>query len=53
MFWGIILIVIGSLLLLNKMGVIYGSFWGYLWPILIIAVGLKLVAGDKRKREFK
>jgi hypothetical protein len=48
MFFGIVLVILGALLLLNEMGVIHWSFWGYIWPVIIIAVGLKLIFGDKR-----
>jgi len=48
MFFGIILVVIGALLLLNNMGIIYGSFWNYLWPVVIVAVGLRMIVGEKK-----
>ena len=47
MFFGIVLIILGGLLLLNEMGIIHWSFWRYIWPILIIAVGVKLIVGHK------
>ncbi len=50
MFFGIILVILGAMLLLNEMGIIHWSGWGIIWPILIIAVGVKLIAGDKRPR---
>jgi hypothetical protein len=49
MFFGIALIVLGVLLLLSQLGIIHGSFWSYFWPVLVIAVGIRLVVGDKRK----
>lgn len=48
MFFGIVLVIIGALLLLNEIGIIHWSFWGYLWPVLIVAVGMRLILGDKR-----
>jgi hypothetical protein len=50
MFFGIILVILGALLLLNEMGIIHWSGWGVIWPILIIAVGVKLITGEKRPR---
>ena len=50
MFFGVVLIIIGVLLLLNEMHIIYWSFWSYIWPILIIAVGVRLMIGDSRRR---
>jgi hypothetical protein len=50
MFFGIVLVILGALLLLNEIGIINWSGWGVIWPILIIAVGVKLIAGDKRRQ---
>jgi hypothetical protein len=51
MIFGIILVILGALLLLNEMGIIHWSFWGYIWPVIIIAVGVKLIIGGKQKRQ--
>jgi predicted membrane protein len=51
MFFGIVLIIIGALLLLNEMGIIHWSFWGYIWPVLIIAVGLRMIVGEKTSKK--
>lgn len=48
MWLGIVLVLFGALMLLQHMGIIRGGLWGYLWPILIIAVGLSLVMKSKR-----
>jgi hypothetical protein len=40
MFVGLILIVIGVVALLVKLGVVTGSVWSYTWPILLILLGL-------------
>ena len=47
MFFGIVLIILGVLLLFGELGIIHGSFWGYFWPVLVIAVGIRLVVGEK------
>ena len=42
LFWPIILIGVGVILLLNNLGVIMGSPWEViwrLWPVLLIALG--------------
>jgi hypothetical protein len=49
MFFGIVLVIIGALLLLNEIGIIDWSFWGFIWPVLIIAVGLRMIVGDKKR----
>ena len=47
MFFGIVLIVLGVLLLFSEMGIIHGSFWGYFWPVLVIAVGVRMIVGER------
>ena len=50
MFWGIVLIIIGAILLLDKIHIIaIGSFWDYIWPILILAVGIRMIIGHTQK----
>jgi len=43
MFIAIILIAIGLALLLNSLGIVAGSFWGFFWAIILIAVGIKML----------
>ena len=43
MFFAILLIVLGALLLLNTMGIIVGNFWGFFWAIILLAIGLKML----------
>ncbi|MFA5126937.1 MAG: DUF5668 domain-containing protein [Patescibacteria group bacterium] len=47
MYFGYFLILLGILWLLQEMGVIMGSFWGFVWPILVIFLGLSIVANRK------
>ena len=50
MFLGIVLVIIGAIILLGRMGIIHNySFWGFLWPALIVAIGVKLIT-DKPKK---
>ena len=50
MFWGIVLVIIGAILLLDKINIIHiGSFWNYIWPILILAVGIRMIIGHTQK----
>jgi hypothetical protein len=44
---GLILVIVGILLLLDRMELIPGGFWGYLWPVVLIVFGLHLI--DKNK----
>jgi len=49
MFVGALLVLLGVLMLLERMGIIYGSFWDYFWPACIVAVGLSLIFKAKHK----
>ncbi|MCX6829245.1 MAG: DUF5668 domain-containing protein [candidate division Zixibacteria bacterium] len=48
MFWGIAFIIAGLLLLLSQLHVIAGDFWDYLLPIVLIALGAKMMFDRKR-----
>lgn len=48
LFWPIVLIGVGAILLLSNLGVIHGSPWPIifqLWPVLLIALGLEILLG--------
>jgi predicted membrane protein len=47
---GIILMVIGSWLLLNSLGVVQVRFWELFWPIVLIGIGAALVMQTLRRR---
>ncbi len=50
MFLGVLLLVMGFLMLLEKMGVIYGDFWDYLWPVALLALGASMILDRKKGR---
>ena len=52
MFIGVILLVIGVIALLIKLGVLTGSVWGYTWPIILIALGLSILRGGRSRRPW-
>ena len=43
MFFAFALIIIGFLLILEKLGIITGDVWGWIWPILILVLGVSLL----------
>jgi hypothetical protein len=45
LFWGLVLIILATLLLLHQLGVLPGDMWGYFWPIFLILMGIWLIAG--------
>ena len=47
MFMGLALVLVGTIFLLEKLGIVSGSIWGYVWPCLIIALGLSIVLGKR------
>jgi hypothetical protein len=40
---GLIAFVIGAVILLQKFSIIPEDTWGYLWPAILIVIGLKLM----------
>jgi uncharacterized membrane protein YfcA len=50
MFWGIVLLLAGVLLLLSNAGYIPGDFWDYVIPIILIAIGGKMIFSRKPSR---
>lgn len=52
MFFGLVLITIGIIFLLENMGVITGDAWKYIWPCLIILLGLSILIKPWRGRLF-
>ncbi len=43
MFWGVVLIAAGILLLLSRAGIIPGTVWDYLLPIILIGLGASVL----------
>jgi membrane-bound ClpP family serine protease len=46
---GVILIIIGLAFLLKNLGVISAGAWGFIWPALLIALGVWLLV-ERRGR---
>lgn len=44
MFLAAIFIIIGLFILLNAFGIISGNFWGFIWGIIFLVIGLRLLA---------
>ena len=49
---GLILVVIGGLWLLTKLGILAGSLWTYFWPILLVVIGLSMVLGWRSRQRL-
>jgi len=50
MFFGLVLIVVGIMALLVATGVLPGSAWSYIWPVILILLGLSILMGRRRRR---
>ena len=52
MFIGLVLVAVGIIALLVKLGVLTGSIWSYAWPIILIVLGLGFLFGWRRRHTF-
>jgi hypothetical protein len=50
LFWGIVLIILAALLLLNQQGWLPGNIFDYFWPAIIILFGIWLLVGALGRR---
>ena len=50
MFWGLAVLLVGLILLLERLDIIEGGFSTY-WPVLLIALGVAMVVNWWRKKE--
>ena len=50
LFAGIVLIILGTLLILERLGIIYGDIWDVFWPTVLIALGISMLWEHRRSR---
>jgi len=50
LFWGVIILVLGSLLLLRSLGIINWNIWLIFWPALLIAAGAWMLLGSSIRK---
>ena len=43
MFVGIFLVLLGILFILDNLDFISGELWSYIWPLIIICIGLSII----------
>lgn len=48
MFIGVTLLLIGILMLLDKMGIIHGEVGDYIFPVAVIAIGISFIFKNRR-----
>jgi hypothetical protein len=52
MFFGVLLIIMGVLMLSDQLGLLHGDMWDYFWPTVIIAIGISMIFKHKRPRKL-
>ncbi len=45
LFWGLFLLIVGTLFLLENFGILNMNVWNLIWPVFLIALGIWIVAG--------
>ncbi|MFA4995768.1 MAG: DUF5668 domain-containing protein [Patescibacteria group bacterium] len=57
MFFGLLLIIIGIVFLLENLGIVTGDIWDVIWPLIIILFGVSVITkpllGSKGKKSKK
>ena len=51
MWFGVAIIVVGVVLLLQNLGLVTGGAWSIVWPALIIILGIALIAKNSSGQE--
>ena len=49
-FWPVVLILLGVILLLQNLGILSVDVWGLIWPLLLIGLGAWILAGASMGR---
>jgi len=52
-FWGVIIILLGILFLLQNLGIITVNIWGIILPVFVIALGIWILWGSTSRRNAK
>lgn len=50
LFWGLVIILLGVLLLLQSLGILPWNAWAYFWPLFLILLGVWFLFGPKLAR---
>lgn len=53
MMWGLVLIAVGIIFLLDRMDIVDASSVWHYWPLLLVVVGINQTIGYPSAREFK
>ena len=50
--WGGVLVFAGTILLLHNLDIIHGNLWRFVWPTILIAVGMGMLARGLERRRY-
>ena len=53
MWFGIFLLALGILYLLKNTGIIVGDVWDWIWPILLICLGIGIIVKPGHRHKSK
>jgi hypothetical protein len=51
MFFGVLLLILGGLMLLDQLGLLRGDMWDYFWPLVVIAIGVSIIIKHKQVKK--
>lgn len=43
MFFGLLLVIVGAVFLLENLGIVSGDVWDLIWPLIIMLFGISLL----------
>lgn len=46
-FWGLLVVLIGVIMLLEAAGIVTGNIWRYLWALLLIMIGIGIMFPER------
>jgi len=52
MWFGVAVIIVGVIMLLQNLGLVSGGVWDVVWPALIIMLGASVLAKRDRRHSF-
>jgi hypothetical protein len=53
MFFGLALVLVGLIFLLQNLGLISGNYWSILWPCLVMLIGINIIFKREPKSRWK
>ena len=51
MFLGVLILLLGVLLLLQKLDIISGGVWEFFWPAAVIAIGISMIVKNRHPKK--